>query len=73
MGTESATEQCGKHASLRYTWPGRDEAVICVECAEKLAGVANAIGMHLQLIPITSRDVSDPLNWPTCPQAKANN
>ena len=72
MGTQSATEQCGEHATLRYTWPGKDEAVICIECAEKLMGVANAIGLHLQLIPITSRDVVDPLNWPTCPQKKAS-
>jgi hypothetical protein len=72
MGTESTTEQCGEMASLRYTWPGRDETVICVDCAEKLAGVANAIGMHLQLLPITSSDVPDALDWPTCPQVKGS-
>jgi hypothetical protein len=72
MATESTTDQCGELANLRYTWPGRDESVICVDCAEKLKAVANAIGMHLQLIPITSRDVLDPLNWPTCPQVKGS-
>jgi len=63
-------QKCGELANLRYTWPGRDEAVICIDCAQKLTSVANAIGMHLQLIPITSHDIKDPLNWPTCPQTK---
>ena len=70
MTTETTKEQCGEMANLRYTWPGRDEAVICIECAEKLITIANAISLHLQLIPITARDVVDPLDWPTCPQPK---
>lgn len=70
MTTRPSPGQCGELAVLRYTWPGKDEAVVCVECAEKLENIANAIGMHLQLIPITSHDVSDPLDWPTCPQEK---
>ena len=63
-----ADQKCGEMANLRYTWPGKDEAVICIDCAQKLTAVANAIGLHLQLIPITGRDVIDPLDWPTCPR-----
>ena len=70
MTTRPTVEQCGGLATFTYTWPGRDEAVICVECAEKLTNVANAIGMHLQLIPITGESVDDPMDWPTCPQKK---
>ena len=44
---------CGKEATVRYTWPGRDESFACAEHGAKLATVANAIGVHLQTIPIT--------------------
>lgn len=43
---------CERLAAFRFTWPGRDEDGICAQCAPKLRGVANAMGMHLQLIPI---------------------
>lgn len=59
---------CGLDATFRYTWPGRDEAVVCVVCAAKLKAVADAIGLHLQLIPLT--DFGPDGNWPTCPQMK---
>lgn len=45
-------EKCGCPARFRFTWPGRDEAGICELHAPKLKAVAEAIGMHLQLIPI---------------------
>ena len=59
---------CGKVAAIRYTWPGEDEAVACVGCAEKLAAVAKALTMNLQLIPLTSEFVGEVTFWPTCPQ-----
>ena len=62
---------CGEQAAVRYTWPGRDESVCCMDCALTLQNIANAIGLHLQMIPLSNRDVIDPLEWPTCPQKKA--
>lgn len=59
---------CGELANFRYTWPGRDEDVICSTHADKLMNVAAAIGCHVQLIPITSRTVTDAADWPTCTQ-----
>ena len=44
-------EICGKPAAFRYTWPGRDEDQICADHAPHLAHVAEAMGLHLQLIP----------------------
>jgi len=61
--------KCGKHASLRFTWPGKDESTICVEHGIQLQRIAEAIGLHLQLIPISYR-ASDPIptEFPTCQQ-----
>ena len=59
---------CEAPANFRYTWPGKDEALICMEHAEKLKSIANAMGVHLQLIPFTSHDITDALNWPNCQQ-----
>jgi hypothetical protein len=47
-------ERCGNQATLRYTWPGRDESYICDSCADKLDAVAQAIGLHIQLLPISA-------------------
>lgn len=43
---------CEAPATYRYTWPGRNETKVCVLHATKARNVADAIGMHLQLIPI---------------------
>lgn len=43
---------CGNDASFRFTWPGRDESFICLEHSIKLAHVASAMGLRLQIIPI---------------------
>lgn len=43
---------CSKKAAYRYTWPGRDEAHICEEHGRYSVKVAEAIGMHLQLVPL---------------------
>lgn len=61
-----AEKECGNLANIRYTWPGKNEAVVCVDCAKKVQNVALAIGLPLQLIPLGSDVVKDPLDWPTC-------
>lgn len=43
---------CGAVAAYRFTWPGEDEAGICVEHAPHMRGVAEALGLRLQLIPL---------------------
>jgi len=58
--------ECGNLANIRYTWPGKNEAVVCIDCARKIQNVALAIGLPLQMIPVGGHEVKDPLNWPTC-------
>ena len=36
-----------------YTWPGQDRKCICLEHSFQLSGIADAMGMYLQLIPLT--------------------
>lgn len=43
---------CNEPAGFRFTWPGRDEAGICQQHAPQLQGIANAIGLYVQLIPL---------------------
>ncbi|MDH5279549.1 MAG: hypothetical protein OEW52_00200 [Thermoleophilia bacterium] len=43
---------CTNAGAYRFTWPGNDEAHICEEHAPKLRGIAAAMGLHVQLIPI---------------------
>ena len=51
--------KCQKEPVFRYTWPGQDEAYICREHAEWMRNVASAIGMHLQLIPLSGNEQED--------------
>lgn len=44
---------CGKPAAFLFTWPGDDQKGICAACSPKPQAVANAIGLHVQLIPIS--------------------
>ena len=48
-------KDCDNTAAFRFTWPGEDEAGICATCAPKLRGLTEAMGMHLQLIPLERR------------------
>ena len=48
---------CNNLAKFRYTWPGKGEALICDDHARKLRGVAEAIGLPLQFIPIAGEDL----------------
>ena len=50
---------CGKPGAYRYTWPGNDEAEICQEHTAHLRGVARALGLHLQLIPINEEEPTE--------------
>lgn len=45
---------CDKPCIARFTWPGRDEAFACVSHALKLKSVAEAMGLHLQLLPLVA-------------------
>lgn len=44
--------ECKNEASYRYTWPGKDESVICEAHVGKLRSVAAAMGMYLQVLPL---------------------
>lgn len=50
--------KCEETAKYRFTWPGRDEAVICEDHVGKLQAVAKAIGLSLQVIPLREYDLS---------------
>ena len=41
---------CPNPVLFRYTWPGRDEAYACVIHATALLSIAEAFGLHLQMI-----------------------
>jgi len=42
---------CDKPSDFIYTWPGKDAAGICEKHSKQILAVADAIGLHLQLIP----------------------
>ena len=46
---------CDELPIFRYTWPGQNEQYACLEHAVKLAAIADAMGFHLQMIPLDSR------------------
>lgn len=48
--------ECDSDASFRFTWPGRDEEGICDDHIEKLRGVAHAMGLYLQVIPLDEEE-----------------
>jgi hypothetical protein len=50
--TKCSQQDCQEPTAFRYTWPGQDEAGVCAKHARMMQNVANAIGMHLQLIPL---------------------
>ena len=43
---------CENEAAYRFTWPGNDEAGICEEHVGRLRDVSEAMGLHLQIIPL---------------------
>lgn len=50
---------CPEPAVYRFTWPGQDEAGICESHAADARGVARAMGLHLQLIPLDGGETED--------------
>ena len=48
---------CDNQAAYRYTWPGEDESVVCEGHSSQLQAVASAIGIHLQIIPLSGKDL----------------
>ena len=44
---------CGALPVVRFTWPGRDEAFACTVHARQLERLADALGFHLQIIPLS--------------------
>lgn len=46
---------CTEPGEYRFTWPGKDEALICEAHVGKLRNVAAAIGLHLQVVPLVPR------------------
>lgn len=47
---------CLREAVVRYTWPGREESFICAEHLPQLRGIASAMGLPLQCIPLVPED-----------------
>jgi hypothetical protein len=43
---------CSEDAYYRYTWPGNDESYICKNHARKITNISNAMGFHIQMIPL---------------------
>lgn len=44
---------CDSLGLFRFTWPGKDEAYICGEHVHLLSAVAGAMGLHVQIIPVS--------------------
>jgi hypothetical protein len=44
--------ECDEPGAYRYTWPGKDEALICEGHVGKLRAIADAIGLHIQIIAV---------------------
>lgn len=50
-------KNCENEAAFKFTWPGKDEAGICANCLPMVRNLANAIGMYLQIRPLTVEDL----------------
>lgn len=55
---------CENDACWKYTWPGKDESYSCLDCLIKVQTVAQAIGLHLQMRPMTMDDYKATANSP---------
>jgi|GEM_PF-6729381 len=52
--------ECDQDAAFRFTWPGKDESFICERHGRRMVEIAQAMGLHIQLIPLTDQDHSGP-------------
>ena len=48
---------CDSPPMFRFTWPGHDEAGICAIHAVRCKEISAALGMHLQMIPLTPEEM----------------
>ena len=48
---------CDNPAKYRFTWPGRDESLICEEHVVKLMSVTYAMGFHLSVTTLSEQDL----------------
>ncbi len=60
MSDKCNQQNCDNPAGFRFTWPGQDEAGICMVHLPKLVGVAKAMGFPLQVIPIAKHEKGTP-------------
>jgi hypothetical protein len=51
---------CPEYAAYRFTWPGKDESFICEKHVVALRGIAKAMGVYVQLIPLSDKDHEGP-------------
>ena len=49
-----AQRDCDEPTAFLYTWPGRDQAGVCVGHSGYLQRVAEAMDLHLQLLPFAA-------------------
>jgi hypothetical protein len=47
------TTTCEGEAGWRFTWPGEAEKQVCVRCAARASGVAEAMGFDLEVRRLT--------------------
>lgn len=45
-----ASRRCEGVPVARFTWPGSNEQLACLACALKAKEVADALGLHLQVL-----------------------
>lgn len=55
----SEEKRCENPVYARFTWPGNDEKYTCALHAMKLAQLAEIMGFHLQIIPLTVGESAD--------------
>jgi len=48
--------KCENLATHRFTWPGQDEQTICSEHKSKLEMISHAMGIYIQIIPLTEKE-----------------
>ena len=53
IGIVCRQTDCMEMANFRFTWPGRCESFCCAEHARKIMGIADAVGLPLQLIVLS--------------------
>lgn len=57
---------CDAPSVFRYTWPGQNEAGICAVHAIKQQNICNAMGLYVQLIPLTPDDYAKSMGGELC-------